>query len=63
MKTATKRYETMVAHRFARYIPALAWTGLSIRLEIEAKTAGFRQQKLIDRAADCRERADRARVQ
>lgn len=52
-------YERMTA----RPRTALAYTACAIRLEIAAKSAtGGTRAKLLDRAADCRGRADRARA-
>lgn len=56
---ALRRYETLSARAG---LPAIAWTGMGIRLEIAARTvAGETATKLRDRAADCRARASRAR--
>ncbi len=57
---ALRRYEVLVSRSS---IPAVAWAGLAIRLEILAKTvAGQTAVKLRDRAEDCRARARRART-
>ncbi len=56
--TALTRYERITA----RPRTALAYTATAIRCEIAAKTAtGQTARKLLDRAEDCRCRADRAR--
>ncbi len=58
-RIALVRYEAIVA----RPRTALAYTATSIRLEIAAKAElGDRRVKLLDRAADCRARATRARL-
>lgn len=58
---ALHRFRTMAAHRWL--LPALAWQGLGIRLEIAAKSAtGGRAVQLRDHAAECRSKADRARA-
>ncbi len=56
--SAIARYDAIVR----RPRSALAYTATSIRLEVAAKLEiGERQRKLLDRAADCRARADRVR--
>lgn len=56
--SALARYEAIVR----RPRTALAYTATSIRLEVAAKLeTGERARKLLDRAADCRARADRVR--
>lgn len=58
-RNAIRRYETMVTRT---NLPAMAWTGLAIRMELEAKaTTSGRREKLLARAEDCRGRADSAR--
>lgn len=58
---AVHRFHVMANHRWL--LPALAWTGLGIRIELAAKSAtGGRADKLRGYAAECRGKADRARA-